>query len=89
MGLGSCDEFEGVPLYTLCPASWVSGLKRIERECGFDVVHAQHYGGATRAYAACRLNGWPMVYEIHSLLGEEVDRDKLGRGPVFRCLPGA
>ena len=25
-----------------------------------------------------------MVYEIHSLLGEEVERDRLGRGLVFR-----
>lgn len=78
-------EFEGMPLYTLPPASWVAGLKRIHREFPFDLVHAQHYGGATRAYAACRLHGWPMVYEIHSLLGEEVDRDRLGRGPKFRA----
>ena len=48
------------------------------------MVHAQHYGGATRAYPACRRNGWPMVYEIHSLLGDEVERDRLGRGLVFR-----
>ena len=27
--------------------------------------------------------GWPMVYEIHSLLGDEVARDSLGRGLVF------
>ena len=78
-------EFEGTPLYTLAPPSWVSGMRRIAREHRFDVVHAQHYGGATRAYAACRLNGWPIVYEIHSLLGEEVDRDRLGRGPIFRA----
>lgn len=77
-------EFEGTPLYTLYPPAWVSGLNRIRRDEGFDVVHAQHYGGATRAYAACRLGGWPVVYEIHSLLGEEVDRDRLGRGLVFR-----
>ena len=54
------------------------------REFPFDLVHAQHYGGATRAYAACRLFGWPLVYEIHSLLGEEVERDRLGRGLAFR-----
>ena len=47
-------------------------------------MHAEHYGGATRALAACRLNGWPMVYSVHSLLGEEVERDRLGRGLVFR-----
>jgi glycosyltransferase involved in cell wall biosynthesis len=78
-------DFEGTPLYTLAPPSWVAGLGRIAREHRFDVMHAQHYGGATRAYAACRLHGWPMVYEIHSLLGEEVERDRLGRGIVFRA----
>ena len=26
-----------------------------------------------------------MVYEIHSLLGEEVERHRLGRVPVFRA----
>ncbi len=79
----TCTEFEGTPLYTLSPPSWVSGLRRIAREQPFEIVHAQHYGGATRAYAACRFGGWPMVYEVHSLLGEEVDRDRLGRGIVF------
>ncbi|MFO0956500.1 MAG: glycosyltransferase family 4 protein [Isosphaeraceae bacterium] len=78
-------DFEGMPLYTLPPAHWVAGLKRIRREFGFDLVHAQHYGGATRAYAACRLNHWPMVYEVHSLLGDEVERDRLGRGTKFRA----
>ena len=69
------------------PAGWVTGkgLARIARELPFDVVHAQHYGGATRAYLACRHHGWPMVYEIHSLLGDEVERDRLGRGIVFRA----
>ena len=62
----------------------VVGLKRIAREHPFDLVHAQHYGGATRAYGACRRYGWPMVYEIHSLLGDEVARDSLGRGLVFK-----
>ncbi|WP_165064839.1 glycosyltransferase family 4 protein [Paludisphaera rhizosphaerae] len=81
------EDFEGTPVYTLPPSSWVAGrgLERIAREHPFDVVHAQHYGGATRAYFACRRNRWPMVYEIHSLLGEEVERDRLGRGPVFRA----
>ncbi|HEX8199001.1 MAG TPA: glycosyltransferase family 4 protein, partial [Isosphaeraceae bacterium] len=77
-------DFEGTPSFTFSPPSWVSGLRRVARELPFDLVHAQHYGGATRAYPACRLHGWPMVYEIHSLLGEEVERDRLGRGPVFR-----
>jgi glycosyltransferase involved in cell wall biosynthesis len=48
-------------------------------------VHAEHYGGATRAYAACRRGGWPMIYSIHSLLGDEVDRDRMGRGLKFRA----
>src|SRR5262245_28440781 len=78
-------EFEGTPLYTLSPPWWVAGLRRIAREQPFDLVHAQHYGGATRALAACRLQGWPLVYEIHSLLGDEVERDRLGRGLVFRA----
>lgn len=81
----SVGEFEGTPLYTLSPPWWVSGLRLIHRECPFDLVHAQHYGGATRAYAACRRHGWPLVYEIHSLLGDEVERDRLGRGLVFRA----
>ncbi|MGO9601330.1 MAG: glycosyltransferase family 4 protein [Isosphaeraceae bacterium] len=82
----SRDQFEGTPVFTIPPAGWVSGagLKQIARELPFDVVHAQHYGGATRAYFACRQNGWPMVYEIHSLLGDEVERSRLGRGLVFR-----
>jgi glycosyltransferase involved in cell wall biosynthesis len=78
-------EFEGTPSYTVPPLDWLAGLRRIAREHPFDLVHAQHHGGATRAYAACRRAGWPMVYEIHSLLGDEVERDKLGRGPVFHA----
>ena len=78
------SDFEGMPSYTLPPASWLTGLSRIRREFPFDLVHAQHYGGATRSYPACLLNRWPMVYEIHSLLGDEVERDRLGRGPGFR-----
>jgi glycosyltransferase involved in cell wall biosynthesis len=77
-------DFEGTPSFTLPPSSWVTGLRRIAREFPFDLVHAQHYGGATRAHLACRLFGWPMVYEIHSLLGDEVERDRLGRGPAFQ-----
>lgn len=76
--------FEGTPSFTLAPPSWLSGLRRIARALPFDLVHAQHYGGATRAYPACRLHRWPLVYEIHSLLGEEVERDRLGRGLIFR-----
>ena len=77
-----CEDFEGTPVFTFhLPAGLTGrGLKRIAAELPFDVVHAQHYGGATRAYPACRQNGWPMVYEIHSLLGDEVERDRLGRG---------
>jgi glycosyltransferase involved in cell wall biosynthesis len=78
-------EFEGTPSYTLSPPLWFLGLRAIRREFPFDLVHAQHYGGATRAYAACRAGGWPMVYEIHSLLGDEVERDRLGRGLGFRA----
>lgn len=78
-------DFEGMPLYSLPAAHWVSGLRKVRREFGFDLVHAQHYGGATRAHAACRLHGWPMVYEVHSLLGDEVERDRLGRGAKFRA----
>ncbi len=80
------EDFEGTPVFNIPPAGWIGGwgLRRIARELPFDVVHAQHYGGATRAYAACRRNGWPMVYEIHSLLGDEVERQRLGRGLVFR-----
>ena len=48
-------------------------------------MHAQHYGGATRASFACLRYRWPMVYEIHSLLGDELERDRLGRGLSFRA----
>ncbi len=80
------EDFEGAPVFSIPPAGWIggSGLRRISREFPFDVVHAQHYGGATRAYASCRRNGWPLVYEIHSLLGDEVERQRLGRGLAFR-----
>ena len=76
--------FEETPSFTLPPAAWMTGLARIAREYPFDLVHAQHYGGATRGYFACRRYNWPMVYEIHSLLGDEVERDRLGRGPAFQ-----
>jgi D-inositol-3-phosphate glycosyltransferase len=79
------SEFEGTPSYTVPAASWVTGLRRVYREHPFDLVHAQHYGGATRAHLACRLFGWPMVYEIHSLLGDEVERDRIGRDLKFRA----
>jgi glycosyltransferase involved in cell wall biosynthesis len=77
-------DFEGTPSFTFSPTSWVGGLRRVAREFPFDLVHAQHYGGATRAHFASRRYGWPMVYEVHSLLGEEVERDRLGRGLPFR-----
>src|SRR5579864_3613248 len=77
-------DFEGTPSFTVPATSFITGLRRIAREFPFDLVHAQHYGGATRAYMACRLNRWPMVYEIHSLLGDEVERDRLGRGLAFK-----
>lgn len=78
-------DFEGTPVYEVPAWAWTSGvgLTRIARERPFDLVHAQHYGGATRALFACRRHRWPMVYEIHSLLGDEVERDRLGRGPVY------
>jgi glycosyltransferase involved in cell wall biosynthesis len=80
------SDFEGTPVFTIPPAGWISGgaLRSIARRFPFDLVHAQHYGGATRVYAACRRFGWPLVYEIHSLLGDEVERDRLGRGLLFR-----
>ncbi len=79
-------DFEKTPVYQVPLAGWATGvgLARIAREQPFDLVHAQHYGGATRAHLACRMYGWPMVYEIHSLLGDEVARDSLGRGLTFR-----
>jgi D-inositol-3-phosphate glycosyltransferase len=85
-GATTRGEFEGTPIYEVSFAGWASGLglKRIACEQPFDLVHAQHYGGATRAYIACRRYAWPMVYEIHSLLGDEVARDSLGRGLVFK-----
>jgi D-inositol-3-phosphate glycosyltransferase len=83
-GRSSRGDFEGTPSFTFSPLDWVGGPRRIHREFPFDLVHAQHHGGATRAHLACRLAGWPMVYEIHSLLGEEVERDRIGRGLGFK-----
>lgn len=77
-------EFEGIPSYTLPPARWLGGLKKIMQRHRLNLVHAQHYGGATRSLAACLMHDWPMVYEIHSLLGDEVERDRLGRGLKFK-----
>jgi D-inositol-3-phosphate glycosyltransferase len=84
LGPSSRGEFEGTPSFTFHPHKWVSGLKRIHREFPFDLVHAQHHGGANRALFACRRFGWPLVYELHSLLGEEFERDRLGRGLGFQ-----
>ncbi len=78
-------EFEGIPSYTMPPARWIGGLKKIVKRHRINLVHAQHYGGATRSLAACLAFDWPMVYEIHSLLGDEVERDRLGRGLKFRA----
>ncbi len=78
------EDFEGTPSFTFHPRDWVGGLARVRRDFPFDLVHAQHHGGANRAYFACRKHGWPMVYELHSLLGEEYERDRLGRGLGFR-----
>ena len=77
-------DFEGTPSYRLPGHAWVRGLRQIQREHSFDLVHAEHYGGATRSYFACKRYRWPMVYHVHSLLGDEVERSRLGRGPVFR-----
>ena len=78
------EDFEGTPSFTFHPRDWVGGLAKVHREFPFDLVHAQHHGGANRALFACRKYGWPMVYELHSLLGEEYERDRLGRGIGFR-----
>lgn len=78
-------EFEGIPSYTMPPARWLGGLKQIWKRHKFDLVHAQHYGGATRCLPACLAYDWPLVYEIHSLLGDEVERDRLGRGLKFKA----
>ncbi len=78
------EDFEGTPSFTFHPREWVGGLVGSSREFPFDLVHAQHHGGANRALFACRRYGWPMVYEIHSLLGGEYERDRLGRGLGFQ-----
>ena len=83
-GQTEIGDFEGTPTYTLPPSRWVDGLMKIARKHAINIVHAQHYGGATRALPACRLMRLPMVYEVHSLLGEEFERDRLGRGLKFQ-----
>ena len=57
------------PIYEV-PAPGVAGgagLRRIARERPFDLVQAPWRG---ELLIACRRHGWPMVYEIHSLLDE-------------------
>ncbi len=52
-GSASRDNFEGTPSFTFHPRDWVGGLARVHREFPFDLVHAQHHGGANRTYFAC------------------------------------
>ncbi len=63
-GKATFTEFEGTPVYEIPFAGWASGagLKRIAREHPFDLVHAQHYGGATP-----RLFRVPPVWVAHGL----------------------
>ena len=79
-------EFEDTPVYTVPPAAWLSGGGAQE-----DRPRASVRAGARPALrrgdagVVCMpAVRWPMVYEIHSLLGEEVERDRLGRGLSFR-----
>lgn len=83
-GKPTVEDFEGTPVFDLSPPFWVRGLKQIHSRFPFDLVHAQHHGGANRALFACGKYDWPLVYELHSLLGAEVERDRLGRGLAFR-----
>ena len=55
------SDFEGTPVYEVPAWAWASGvgLDRIAREQPFDLVHAQHYGGATRSLFACRSKRCP------------------------------
>ena len=82
-GKPSRETFEGTPVVNLPPPFWIRGLKRIHSRFPFDLIHAQHHGGANRALFACIRYKWPLVYELHSLLGAEVERDKIGRGLAF------
>ncbi len=81
-------EFEGTPVYSVPPAAWISGigLKEIAREHPFELVHAQHYGrghSGHRSHAGGTGGRWSTRF--YSLLGEEVERDQLGRGLLFRA----
>ncbi len=78
------EEFEGSPSWTLPALRWIGGLEEIHSRFPFDLVHAQHHGGANRALFASKKHNWPMVYEIHSLLGDEYERSRLGRGLAFQ-----
>jgi glycosyltransferase involved in cell wall biosynthesis len=81
--------FGGIGFYDVPFPYWVMGMLKIIRQEKINVIHAYTYGAANRAWLAARLLGIPLVYEIHSLLGEELERDKLGRGWKFQlnhCL---
>src|SRR5258708_28678928 len=54
-------DFEGTPSWTLPPRAWVGGLRRIARETPFDLVHAQHYGGAGPGHFPPPRPGRPVV----------------------------
>ena len=79
-GRPSRRDVEGTPLVVLPPVFWMSGLRRLARTFQFDIVHGQVYG-ATWAAPICRAFGWPLVYEMHSVLGDELLLDEIRRGP--------
>lgn len=76
--------FRGIHFYDVPFPHWVPGTLQIIRKEKINVIHAHTYGAANRAWPAAKFLGIPLVYEIHSLFGEELERDKLGRGWKFR-----
>jgi glycosyltransferase involved in cell wall biosynthesis len=76
--------FGGICFYDVPFPCWVMGMLKIIRQEKINVIHAHTYGAANRSWLAAQLLGVPLVYEIHSLLGEELERDKLGRGWKFQ-----
>ena len=83
VGRPIADDFEGTPSFTCRrpPGSTRTAADRPRvplRPGPRPALRRRHAGLPPAAY------GWPLVYEIHSLLGDEVERDRLGRGLVFR-----
>jgi glycosyltransferase involved in cell wall biosynthesis len=78
------SKFEGAIIYDIPFPFWKSGLDRIIDKHKPQLIHAQTYGAANRVLLTNYAKKTPLIYEVHSLFGEEIERDKLGRGLSYQ-----